>query len=87
MLSTGLLDWFFSDQSLMAAPAQNWLLGTRLIASIIFVETGLVVMPFLPGDSLSLAAWAFLGSDGHLTANLWRSLQRLGQAYAHYADP
>ncbi len=66
MLSTGLLDWFFSDQSPMAAPAQNWLLGTCLIASIIFVETGLVVMPFLPGDSLSLAAWAFLGLTGTL---------------------
>ena len=48
MLSTGLLSWFSSDQGLMAVLAQNWLLGTCQIAGIIFVETGLVVMPFLP---------------------------------------
>ena len=64
MLSTGILSWFSSDQSLMAVLAQNWLLGTCLIASIIFVETGLVVMPFLPGDSLLFAAGAFLGLTG-----------------------
>ena len=64
MLSTGLLSWFSSDQGLMAVLAQNWLLGTCLIAGIIFVETGLVVMPFLPGDSLLFAAGAFLGLTG-----------------------
>ena len=64
MLSTGLLSWFSSDQGLMAVLAQNWLLGTCLIAGIIFVETGLVVMPFLPGDSLLFAAGTFLGLTG-----------------------
>ena len=64
MISTGLLAWFSSDQGLMAMLSQNWLLGTLIIAAIIFVETGLVVMPFLPGDSLLFAAGAFLGVAG-----------------------
>lgn len=64
MLSAGLLNWFTSDQGLMAVLAQNWLLGTLVISGVIFVETGLVVMPFLPGDSLLFAAGAFLGMSG-----------------------
>ena len=64
MQSAGLLNWFTSDQNLMAVLAQNWLLGTLAIAAIIFVETGLVVMPFLPGDSLLIAAGVFLGVSG-----------------------
>lgn len=52
---------------------------------IIFVETGLVVMPFLPGDSLLFAAGTFcagvVGADGHVASmNLWLVLLLLSVA-------
>ena len=60
-----LWHWFSSDTGLMAVFAQNRLLGACLIGAIIFVETGLVVMPFLPGDSLLFGAGAYLGVSAH----------------------
>lgn len=64
MLSSGILHWLTSDQGLMALLAQNWLLGIMLIALVVFLETGVVVLPFLPGDSLLFATGAFLGIAG-----------------------
>ncbi|MDQ2735936.1 MAG: VTT domain-containing protein [Pseudomonadota bacterium] len=48
----------------MAVLGQNWSLGLLIIAGLIFVETGLVLMPFLPGDTLLFAAGAFLAVTG-----------------------
>jgi len=41
----------------------SWLYGILFL--IVFVETGLVVMPFLPGDSLLFVAWS-LAWSGYL---------------------
>ena len=38
---------------------------------IIFVETGLVVMPFLPGDSLLFAAGLVAATTGADVLNVW----------------
>lgn len=63
------------DQHLAAIIAQYGLWTYGVLFLIIFAETGLVVTPFLPGDSLLFAAGAFcakpeIGLNVHLMALL-----------------
>jgi len=52
MLTT-LLDWFLHlDRHLSVLAVEYQVLVYVLLFAVIFVETGVVVMPFLPGDSL-----------------------------------
>jgi len=52
MLTT-LLDWFLHLDRYLAVIATDYqVLVYVLLFAVIFVETGVVVMPFLPGDSL-----------------------------------
>ncbi|MBI3152233.1 MAG: DedA family protein [Chloroflexi bacterium] len=66
---TGLIDLFLHLDEYLAQIISDygaWTYGILFL--VIFVETGLVVMPFLPGDSLLFAAGTFaaLGS-----LNVW----------------
>jgi membrane-associated protein len=47
------------DEHLTSIIAQYGMWTYAILFGIIFVETGLVIMPFLPGDSLLFAAGAF----------------------------
>ena len=68
----------------MIASYGLWVYGILFV--VIFVETGLVVMPFLPGDSLLFAAGAFsaLGSLNIFTTVLLLSLAAVLGDTANY---
>jgi membrane-associated protein len=60
-----LIDIFLHLDKHLAAVVQQygvWVYG--ILFAIIFVETGLVVMPFLPGDSLLFVSGAIAGVGG-----------------------
>ena len=62
MDSSQLLDIFLHlDKHLAALTAQHGAWVYALLFAIIFIETGVVVMPFLPGDSLLFVAGALAG--------------------------
>ncbi|GAB3628865.1 DedA family protein [Pandoraea terrae] len=63
------MSWLFNNEVLMQHLQADWLAGLALITLVIFVETGVVVMPFLPGDSIVFALGAFLGIS-HLSVGL-----------------
>src|SRR5690606_8890791 len=56
------------DKSLgiLLAEYGNWVYG--VLTGIVFAETGLVIFPFLPGDSLLFIAGAFCASG---QMNIW----------------
>ncbi len=69
-LFTQLLDFFRHLDVHLENIMRDYELATYLIlALIIFCETGLVVTPFLPGDSLLFAAGAITAKTGIL--NVW----------------
>lgn len=62
-----LADWILHlDQHLQALVGEYKSLTYLILFAIIFVETGLVVMPFLPGDSLLFAAGSIAALDNTL---------------------
>jgi membrane-associated protein len=64
-----IIDLFLHvDQHLTAFVADHGTLVYGVLFGIIFAETGLVVAPFLPGDSLLFAAGAIAATGG---LNIW----------------
>lgn len=58
----GIIEIFFHIDKHLAVIIQNFgVWSYALLFAIIFAETGLVVTPFLPGDSLLFAAGTFAG--------------------------
>jgi membrane-associated protein len=60
-----LLDWVLHlDRHLAELTAQYHALTYGILFAVIFAETGFVVTPFLPGDSLLFAAGALAALEG-----------------------
>jgi membrane-associated protein len=94
MLTTLLYSLFALDQTLtnMAGQYGAWIYALLFI--VIFAETGLVVFPFLPGDSILFIAGtvvATAGLDVHLLVMLLIAAAVLGDslnyAIGHYIGP
>ncbi len=67
-----LVDLFLHvDQQLEAIISQYGALTYAILFAIIFMETGLVVTPFLPGDSLLFAAGTFASPALGAPLNIW----------------
>lgn len=62
----------------------TWIYGILFL--IIFVETGLVVMPFLPGDSLLFAAGALAASTGTMDPWLLGILLFILSGFRRYSE-
>lgn len=67
-----VIDFFLHiDKNLAVVIAQYGTLTYVILFGIIFMETGLVVTPFLPGDSLLFAAGALAAMGSFEIALLW----------------
>lgn len=67
-LITSLFDFILHiDKHLQDIFANYQTMSYAILCLIIFVETGLVIMPLLPGDSLLFAAGAIIASTGTLS--------------------
>ena len=59
------------DEHLMAMVSNYGLYVYAILFLIVFVETGFIVMPLLPGDSLLFAAGAIAAATGNDGLNVW----------------
>lgn len=74
-MAATVFDWLFHlDAHLAGLAAQYGAWVYLILAAVIFVETGLVIMPFLPGDSLLFVAGALAATGALQLAVLVGSL-------------
>jgi membrane-associated protein len=67
-----LVDFFLHiDKNLAMIIAQYGTMTYAILFGVIFMETGLVVTPFLPGDSLIFAAGVFAATGSFQVVILW----------------
>ena len=63
-MTLGLFTWLTDEKALMALLTAHEVQGLLLVCAVIFCETGLVLLPFLPGDSILFALGAFAALNG-----------------------